>query len=250
MAFHNAANYGFLALTAVVGWAEHAALGWVPLAIGGAAEALWLGLGPKVPPLKRRFDATFARAEKRAEARRQQEVLRTVGEEDRRRFLELDRLRQEIHGECAANPTLGMGMLRGELDKVDGLLASFLTLASRAARFEAHMEESDLAELEAELRRHEAVVEKAPDPETRHLAEKNRDVLRRRVEKAADLRRLVRTTRGQLNLFENTFRLLRDQIVTMQSPDELIAQLDELTQTIDTIAQSGRETDNVLRDSV
>ena len=35
-------------------------------------------------------------------------------------------------------------------------------------------------------------------------------------------------TRGQLDLIENSFQLIADQIVTMQSPHELTGQLDEL----------------------
>ena len=52
--------------------------------------------------------------------------------------------------------------------------------------------------------------------------------------------------RGQLNLIENTFQLLRDQILTMSSPDELSDQLDELTRSVDAIETADKETRSLM----
>ena len=55
--------------------------------------------------------------------------------------------------------------------------------------------------------------------------------------------------RGQLDLIENTFQLIADQIVTMQSPKELSGQLDELLEGVEAIKQSARDTEAMLEAS-
>ena len=56
-------------------------------------------------------------------------------------------------------------------------------------------------------------------------------------------------SRGQLDLIENTFQLIADQIVTMQSPKELSGQLDELLEGVEAIKQSARDTEAMLEAS-
>lgn len=247
MAFDNVLNWGFLAFTGALTYVQFGDWGWVTLAAGASAELAWLSVGTRLPPARRYFDALYARTLKKRELARQQELLRAVRDDDRRRFLDLERVRHEIEKECRSNPTLTMDLVRLELGKIDELLTAFLLLAATAARYESHIEQADLNAIEADLRRQEAVLEKTNDPDARDLAQRNLDILKRRIDKAGEVRRLVRQARGQLNLFENTFRLLRDQIVTMQSPEELSGQLAELTASVDSIAASGKETDALVR---
>jgi hypothetical protein len=46
---------------------------------------------------------------------------------------------------------------------------------------------------------------------------------------------------------ENTFRLLGDEIVTMQSPSELGTRLDELREGVEAVRQTTRETERFLQ---
>ena len=52
--------------------------------------------------------------------------------------------------------------------------------------------------------------------------------------------------RGQLDLIENSFQLIADQIVTMQSPQELSGQLDELLDGVEAIRQTAQDTEKIL----
>jgi hypothetical protein len=55
--------------------------------------------------------------------------------------------------------------------------------------------------------------------------------------------------RGQLDLIENSFQLIADQIVTMQSPQELSGQLDELLNGVEAIRETARDTEALLGSS-
>ena len=79
------------------------------------------------------------------------------------------------------------------------------------------------------------------------LALKNLEVLQRRRAKIAEIRKYVGTARAQLDLIENTFQLLADQIVTMRSPQELSGQLDSLLDGVEAVRQTTRETEKLLQ---
>jgi hypothetical protein len=105
----------------------------------------------------------------------------------------------------------------------------------------------DLDDIERDLRRYHQILEKDPDDGKRELARKNIQVLDRRKQKYGEIRGYLSSARGQLELIENTFRLLADQIVTMQSPTELGGQLDELMDGVEAVRQTTRETDRLLQ---
>ena len=68
----------------------------------------------------------------------------------------------------------------------------------------------------------------------------------RRLEKMQEIRRYLSVARGQLDLIENSFQLIADQIVTMQSPQELSGQLDELLDGVEAIRQTAQDTEKIL----
>ncbi len=247
LGFHNALNYAFLGVTAALTIWQFPALGWLPLAVGAGLEAAWLAVGVRTGTMKRYFDFVHSQEKLQLEAGEQQAVLRGVGEHDRERYGELERLKNDIHEQVKSNPSLTMDLVKGELKKIEELLETFLQLAATAARYEHYVETSDLNQIEAEVRRQETVIEKIGRDEGRELALRNLEVLKKRLDKAVEVRKQVRTARGQLNLIDNTFRLMRDQILTMQSPDELSGQLQDLTRAIDSIEVTGKETEALAR---
>ena len=79
------------------------------------------------------------------------------------------------------------------------------------------------------------------------IARKNLAVIKKRIERVAEIRRYLKIAYGQINLIENSFQLLADQIVTMQSPNELSGQLDELLDGVESIKETAKETEQILR---
>jgi hypothetical protein len=77
----------------------------------------------------------------------------------------------------------------------------------------------------------------------REIAEKNLSVLRQRRERYDDLLRTLQTARGQMDLLENSFRLLADEIVSMANPAELGQRLDDLRIAVDAIRETVQESD-------
>src|SRR5205085_5512539 len=85
----------------------------------------------------------------------------------------------------------------------------------------------------------------AGDPQT-EIAKKNLAVIIKRIDKLREIKNYTTVARGELDLIENTFQLIADQIVTMQSPQELSGQLDDLLDGVDSIRQTAIDTEKLL----
>jgi len=72
-------------------------------------------------------------------------------------------------------------------------------------------------------------------------------VLLRRKETLTEIQAYIRKARGQLDLMENSFKLLADHIVTMRSPQEMSGQLDELLDGVEAVRTTARETSQLFQ---
>src|SRR4029079_18500617 len=77
-------------------------------------------------------------------------------------------------------------------------------------------------------------------------AKKNLAIINKRFDKMKEIHHYLTMARGQLDLIENSFQLIADQIVTMQSPQQLSGQLDELLDGVESIKQTAVDTERIL----
>jgi len=153
----------------------------------------------------------------------------------------------QINRLAAQNPSFTGDLLRGELVKTSRLVDSFLEMALTCGRDEQYLETVDINALERDRERfhQRAESQKVPQAE-REIAQKNYAVILKRLEKLRDIRNYLAVAKGQLDLIENSFQLIADQIVTMQSPAELSGQLDDLLDGVESIQQTAIDTDKIL----
>jgi hypothetical protein len=162
-------------------------------------------------------------------------------------------------------------MLRGELDKTDRLVTAFIDLSITCARYEQYLGSVDERRLANDKRRIEQSLGAAApgaanaanaahaanaagtagtaapqDDQPTSIARKNLAILNKRIEKITEIHRYLEVARGQLDLIANSFQLIADQIVTMQSPQELSGQLDELLDGVETVKQTAADTERLL----
>jgi hypothetical protein len=243
-AFKNPYNYAIMG-----GFASAAVLTgnwWLGLA-GAGAEALWMLFAPDSRLLRKvwwdKQHATEEETRKRAEL---DAKFKLLPESDAMRCLALREKQEQINKLAQENPAFTLDLLTGELKKLDDLVRAFLELSVTCARYQEYLQSVDVDEIERDLRRYHQIVDRG-EADKRTLAQKNIAVLEKRKEKYGEIRSYLSSARGQLELIENTFRLLADQIVTMRSPTELSGQLDELLDGVEAVRQTTRETDRLLQ---
>ncbi len=244
-AFQNPYNYAILG-----GFASAAVLTgnwWLGLA-GAGAEALWMLFAPDSRLLRKTwFDKRYKEEQDLANAAELDRKFKAMPDADAMRCLALKEKQEQIHRLARENPSFTVELLSGELGKLDALVRSFVDLSVTCSRYQDYLKSVDLDEIERDLRRYQQILERDPDNQKRDLARKNLAVLEKRKEKYGEIRGYLSSARGQLELIENTFRLLADQIVTMRSPTELGGQLDELMDGVEAVRQTARETDRLMQ---
>lgn len=211
-------------------------------------EVLWIVNAPGSKKLQEwLWDPSFDQEEQAEEAAARAERLKNIDESDRERVISLLERQKKINELAAQNPSFTGELLRTELTKTDKLVEAFIEMATTCSRYDAYLDSINLAELEKDRRRWELVArEEGTRSSEAEIAGKNLAVIMKRFEKMKEIHHYLRLARGQLDLIENSFQLIADQIVTMQSPQELTGQLDELLDGVESIKQTAADTERML----
>ena len=99
---------------------------------------------------------------------------------------------------------------------------AFVDLLDEYRRRKNHLRTINRQAVENQLRQAERASELG-DAATRPLHEKNVSILRRRLQTFDDIERSVKRVEAQLQMIENFFSLVNDQVVTMPSPEHISA---------------------------
>jgi hypothetical protein len=214
---------------------------------GLGLEAIWLVNHDNTLLRRMVWDPRFEKMKRDARLQERQARLQLLGPADRGRVDELIARQADIQRLAAQNPSLTGDLLRNELKKTDKLVEAFIDMAVTSARYDAYLQSVDVAGLDEDRSRLEREIEAGKAGGTQvDLARKNLAIILKRLEKMTEIQHYLEVARGQLDLIENSFQLIADQIVTMQSPQELSGQLNELLDGVESIRQTAVETEAIL----
>lgn len=209
-------------------------------------EALWLVLGPDLKPFQRAVRESQRQEREKADRERVDKLMAELPEREWQRAKALDELRREIERDMQNNPSFQAILLQTELEKLAQLHQSFVRLASACRRAETYLQAVDVKDLERQIKAQEGLQERMTDASVKELAGKNAAVLKKRLETIKEIETFLARARGQMNLIENSVRLLRDQALTMTSPDQLTEQLDDLLTGVDAVQQSVKDAEALI----
>ena len=211
-------------------------------------EALWLLHAPDSKRLRHLlWDPKFEQVREVLLEQERAGRLQLIAEADRARVHTLVERQREIRRLAAANPSFTGELLRAELLKADRLVDAFIDMAVTCTRYEQYLDSVDLGELARERTRWEAAVKSASEGDASiGIAKQNLAIILKRLDKLKEIKNYLAVARGQLDLIDNSFQLIADQVVTMQSPQQLSGQLDELLDGVESIRQTAVDTDRIL----
>ena len=237
-------------LSLVVGGLAAAVLTANPLLalVALGSEAIWLLHAPESKRLRHLlWDPRFEQLKMAYDEQARAERMQVLSPPDRGRVNRLVQQKRDITRLASQNPSFTADLLRGELVKTDRLVESFLDMAVTCARYEQYLATIDITGLDRDRDRWDKAIRSgtAQDQQV-DIARKNLAIIMKRFEKVQEIRKYLSVARGQLDLIENSFQLLADQIVTMQSPQELSGQLDEMLNGVQAIKDSTADTERLL----
>jgi hypothetical protein len=212
------------------------------------AETIWMLFAPDSKVMRDLwFDPKHAEAARLRVADVRGDKYRTLSVPDQERAQRFWDATRRVEQLAKENPSMTSELVQSELVKLDALYDDFLELGLMACRGEAHLARVNFAELNALWQQYQSQVEHFPETDKRHgLAKQNLEVLRERKQRMEDLATTTQTARGQMDLLDNTLRLLGDEIMAMTSPDELGSRLEELRVGVTAI----RETTTDMNESM
>ena len=211
-------------------------------------EALWLLYAPDSKRLRHLlWDPRFEQVRQALLEQERAARMLVLPPADQARVRALVQRQTQIRRLAEANPSLTSELLRAELVKTDRLVEAFLDMAVTCTRYEQYLGSVDLDALSRDRTRWEVNSKSgAPDEPAVQIARQNLAIILKRLDKMQEIKRYLAVARGQLDLIDNSFQLISDQIVTMQSPQQLSGQLDELLNGVESIRQTTVETDRLL----
>lgn len=203
-------------------------------------ESLWLLHGSQSGFMQKwLWDPIFENQKTEFLKRQRMRLVESMSEQGKTRVMNLIEKEQQIKKLAASNPSFTGDLLRSELAKTGNLVNSYIDLGINCSRYEKYLRTINLVDLQAQRNQYQTFLDshienKINDSETQ-LLRKNLLVIEKRIERIEEINRFLKTAYGQLALIENSFQLIADQIVTMQSPNELSGQLDELVDGVESI---------------
>jgi hypothetical protein len=248
-AFLNTWNLVFLAVAAgtAVGLGMVAGMpGWLfelILVLTGGVELVYLGIMPR----NKRFQR-HVRSQKMAEKHKppsQRELFSQLRNRSQRRYAKLRKLREQIETNYRKLSYASQGLLDSHLTKIDGLLESYLELLHQRERHRDFMDRSTEAQIRSSMR--DLKRDMADD------AERIRDVKKRRLkvleQRLARLRKAnenLEILGAQLSTIEDVVKYIHEQSWTMQDPEEISFQLDQLLEEVEETRSSIRQIEDVF----
>lgn len=176
--------------------------------------------------------------------KQRQDLIRTFDPREREAVEYLSWMRNQI----ASNFKKFSGLTDDppQIGELDTAWEAFVDLLDEYRRRKTHLRTINRQAVENQLRQAERAATTL-DEITRPLHEKNVQIIRRRLETFDDIERSVKRVEAQLQMIENFFGLVNDQVVTMPGPEYInTLDFDTLISSIETTREMLQHTAPIM----
>lgn len=216
----------------------------IVVAAGAVMEGLYLAAFSNSSFYRRRVDQRSRQLDDGRRKTLRQELIRTFDQRERDAVAYLSWMKNQIAGNYIK--LSGLSSNAPQLVELERAWEAFVDLIDEFRRRKNHLRTVDRQAIENQLRQAERGAQMA-DPANRELYDKNAELLRRRLETVLDIERSVKRIEAQLQMIENFFSLINDQVITMPAPDrQLATEFDSLLASIDATREILQQTAPVV----
>jgi hypothetical protein len=212
-------------LIPLLGFAALGILAWPFWMLGAAYEIAWMGIVPASARFQRRVRAARLATERAEGEASEEELAGGLDAASRGRYDQVARLCEKIEAQADAAEPAKRAILMLSLSKLGPLRKSFLRMLASLHALDEWLQVVDASALQRSLEKVEREIE-ASSPKVRKVKERNRDILKERLarfQRAHEDRELLV---AQLDTVENTLKLIRDDLVTLDNPQSVSDQID------------------------
>jgi vacuolar-type H+-ATPase subunit E/Vma4 len=222
---------------------EH--LAWVPLAVGAAGEALYLATMPATTAYRRLVDRRARQKELVDRHRKRDELIRTFDPREREAVNYLSWMRKQVYDNYQKF-TRGT-LLPERIQTLDVFWESYVDMLDTYRRRKNHLRATNLTQIRNQIQQTERSIASAPDDTTRRLFEQNLEFLQKRLNNYTNMETSMKRVEAQLQSIESFFQLVNDEVMTMQSPEQITSlDFDSLLSSIELTKEILEETAPVM----
>lgn len=234
------ALFGIAGLSLVTG-------SWLPILAGAVGEAAYVLFFSESGFYKRLTN--LRRAKQKAKQRRQQldRTVTNLPQAYRSRCESLSSGREKIL-QISRRPEVSVDMFSEEIAKLDYLYETFVGFADLVVHYRRYLHDISLDSINQDLQRIEEQLKNVKDTRTHGILQKNRDILAKRITRRDALIDTVKNLEAQMEVIENTFRLVNEQMMTIKEPSEISGDLDDLINGVELTANLVKESSSYLED--
>ncbi len=213
------------------------------LILAAAAELMYLGVVPRNERFRRAIRSQ--RAAEHAKPPSQKEIYQLLTKYSQRRYIRLRKLEKDIQSNYVKLSYASQGMLNSHLQKIDGLLDSYLNLLYQKERYEYSLQtntETEVVQAMASLR---TDITDDP-PKVAAIKQRRMRILEQRLQRFKKARENLDVIEAQLETIEDVTKYIQEQSLTLRNPEEITFQLDTLLSEVEETQASVEQIEEVF----
>lgn len=215
------------------------------LLLSAAFELIYLGNMPRQERFRRVIRSR--RISEHAKPPSQKELFHGLSKQNQRRYAKLRKLEKDIASNYRKLSYASQGMLDSHLQKINGLLDSFLSLLYQKERYDVSADGS--TELEVVDSMEKLRLDMLDDPpRVKAVKARRLKILEQRLDRSKKGQENLEIIKAQLETIIDVTKYIHEQSLTHRNPEEITFQLDTLLQEVEETQASVVEMEEVFAD--
>ena len=202
-------------------------------------ELIYLGVLPKLPSYQK--SVKLKKEKELPDESGDKRMFHNLDGRSQKRFLVLKHITKEVKKNFETLPYTSKGMLDHILNKMDGLLSTYLSLLEMNRRFQIYMNSEVETEIENEVKKQEQKLENAGSDQLKATGKRRLNILNKRLNKFQIAKEKFLICETHLETIEDAIRFIYEQSMTMPNDEDVGLQLDHLLAEMD-------ETTSIIQD--
>lgn len=236
-AFLHPLNLGFMLIGAISAFllADLDPVSSIVLTMTFGMELMYLGIVPRLPRFRKNLKEKKLRERNSAEIER--DMFHELEETGKQRFLVLRHLGKLIKENFDKQPYSSQGLLESIRNKLEELISNYLKLLDLHKRYRFYIGGSVKEELTKEIESERKEMEGLESDQLKRIKARRLDILIKRLKKFEIAREKYLICETHLETIEDAVRYIYEQSMTMNSPEEVGFQLDNLLEEVEETSQ-------------
>jgi hypothetical protein len=239
-------QYNWIGLAGAAAFALISGTG-LPLVLAAGLELIYLSVVPQSSRFRRLVRSWKYADEKRRRELKLSAVFDELPPEKRKRYVALEARCREIkanYDRLSATSQMFLGQME---ERLQGLLYAYLRLLGSAQQHGEYQAAIDPSQIQEEVDQlQQSLQSEAAASKVQEINRKRIEILTKRLEKYQKITENRQVVEAQCKAIEDVLALIRDQSVTVQDPQEVSSQLDNLLQDVQQTEETVREMEAIF----